>query len=78
VHRGFKSIELTGAEKGVEVLISTRRLTTWMPGTRPGMTLKASCEPLVLVPIGLVSAIHAGTFIAVSKLAQSGAEKREL
>ena len=46
-----KSIAPPGAEKRVEVLISTRRLTTWIPGTRPGMTLKASCEPLILAPM---------------------------
>src|SRR5271163_5191977 len=52
VHRKFKSIEPTGAEKRVEVLITTRRLTAWMPGTRPGMTLKATCEPFILAPMG--------------------------
>src|SRR5580698_10076129 len=52
VHRKFKSLEPTGAERRVEVLIPTCRLTAWMPGTRPGMTLKASCEPLILAPMG--------------------------
>ena len=34
----FKSIAPSGSERRVEVLTSTRRLTTWIPGTRPGMT----------------------------------------
>ena len=52
VHRKFKSTKLTGAEKSVEVLISARPLTTWIPGTRPGMTLKALCEPLIFAHMG--------------------------
>jgi hypothetical protein len=35
--------------------------THWMPGTRPGMTLKALCKSLIIIlsPMGLVPAIHA-------------------
>jgi hypothetical protein len=38
-----------GRREAVEVLRSTGRLTAWMPGTRPGMTLNASCGPLILI-----------------------------
>jgi hypothetical protein len=60
VQRRFKSIAPSGAEKAVEVLIPTRRLTAWMPGTSPGMTDKAAeipAETLNLAPMGACPAM---------------------
>jgi hypothetical protein len=35
---------MSGAAESVEVLQPASPVTTWMPGTRPGMTLKALCK----------------------------------
>ena len=59
-----KSIAPSGAEKRVEVLISTCRLTAWIPGTRPGMTRMASGQCLILA--------HMGTSPGMTKTAYSG------
>jgi predicted metal-binding membrane protein len=39
------------AERCVGVLISTRRFTTWIPGTSPGMTRMASGKRPILAPM---------------------------
>jgi hypothetical protein len=49
----------TATIERVGVLKWSGHVTTWMPGTRPGMTLKASRNPLNLAPMGLVPGIHA-------------------
>jgi len=40
-----------GAEKRVGILIPTRRLAAWIPGTRPGMTRVASGQDPILAPM---------------------------
>ena len=47
--------------ESVGILQPASPVTTWMPGTRPGMTLKALCKSLNLAPMGLVPAIHVVT-----------------
>jgi hypothetical protein len=37
------------AAESVEVLQPASPVTTWMPGARPGMTLKALCKSLNLI-----------------------------
>jgi len=44
-------MEPAGAEKYVEVLKPPRRFTTWIPGTRPGMTRIASIKRPILAPM---------------------------
>ncbi len=45
----------SGAERSVEVLISTSRFTTWIPGTRPGMTRMATGKrPIFILAAMLV------------------------
>jgi hypothetical protein len=40
------------AAESIEVLQPASPVTTWMPGTRPGMTLKAFRKSLNLAPLG--------------------------
>src|SRR5580698_1866903 len=57
-----RCLEPTGAEMRVDVLTSTRRLTAWMPRTRPGMTPNGSREPrlaLIAVRVKKVDRPHA-------------------
>jgi hypothetical protein len=61
-----KSMAPSGAEKRVEVLIPTCRLTAWIPGTRPGMTRMASGQRIILALLGGTPAVPGATIASRS------------
>src|SRR5271156_4461805 len=55
-----KTTTPAAATENVEVLKPSCTVTTWIPGTRPGMTLKALCKFLKLAPMGGTPAVPGG------------------
>jgi hypothetical protein len=63
-----KTITSAAAAESVEVLQPASPVTTWMPGTRPRMTLKALCKSLKLAPMGETPAVPGGRLLHRSKI----------